>query len=111
MRLRASAPAVLPLLALVVGFGGAAVVLRDRAITVTFQRAGRVFRIEDGRRRPMPATLLLRDAESVRLRVVNRDARFHAIGVLSVAPGDSVEVRPDACATTWSGPDLVVLVR
>lgn len=111
MRLRAFAPAVLPLLALVVGFLGAAVALRDRAVTVTFQSAGRAFRVGEDRWRPMPATLRLRDAESVRLRVVNRDGHPHAIGVLSVAPGDSVDVRPDVCATAWSGPDLVVLVR
>jgi len=43
--------------------------------------------------------------------VVNRDARPHALGVLSVGPGDSVEVRPDVCAPAPRGPQLVLLVQ
>jgi len=31
--------------------------------------------------------------------------------VVSIEPEDSVEVRPDVCATTWRGSDLLVLVR
>lgn len=111
MTLQRLGPAVVPVALVVVGVACAALLLRDRAVAVTFDGAGRAFRVGDGRWRPLPATLRLRDAESVRLRVVNRDARSHVIGVLSVGPGDSVEVRPDVCATAWTGPDLVVLVR
>jgi hypothetical protein len=110
VRLRELAP-VVPFLALVFGFALGAVVLRGRTVTVTFQGDGHAFRAEEGRWRPIPATLTLRDAKSVRLRVVNRDMHHHALGVLSVDPGDSVEVRPDVCATAWRGPDLVVPVR
>jgi hypothetical protein len=109
--LRGLAPAVLPFLALVLGFALGAVVLRTRTVTVTFRGDGRAFRAEEGRWRPIPATLTLRDARWVRLRVVNRDTHHHALGVLSLDPGDSVEVRPDICATAWRGADLVVLVR
>ena len=111
MRLRKVAPVVLPFLPLIFGFALGAVFLRGRTVTVTFQGDGRAFRVGESPWRPIPATLTLHDAEWVRLRVVNRDAHAHALGVLSVDPGDSVEVRPDACATAWRGPDLVVLVR
>ncbi|HXY18862.1 MAG TPA: hypothetical protein VEH83_02590 [Gemmatimonadales bacterium] len=43
--------------------------------------------------------------------MLNRDARPHALGVLSVAPGDSVEVRPDICAPAPRGPVVVMLVQ
>ncbi|HUK63698.1 MAG TPA: hypothetical protein VLV15_10195 [Dongiaceae bacterium] len=105
------APVVLPFVPLVFGLALGAVFLRGRTVTVTFQGDGRAFQVGEGQRRPIPATLTLRDAEWVRLRVVNRDTHDHALGVLSVEPGDSVEVRAEVCATTWRGRDLVVLVR
>ena len=110
MRLR-KLVAVAPFLPLVLGFALGFVFLRSRTVTVTFQGDGRAFRVGEGGWRPIPATLTLHDAKWVRLRVVNRDAHHHALGVLSVDPGDSEEVRPDVCATSWGGPDLVVLVR
>jgi len=103
--------AVAPFLPLVIGFVLGAVVLRSRTVTVTFDRDGRAFRADDGRWRPIPAMVTLHGADWVRLRVVNRAMTPHAVGVLSVEPGDSVEVRPDVCATTWRGPNLLVLVR
>jgi len=103
--------AVAPFLPLVLGFVLGAVFLRNRTVTVTFQGDGRAFRVGEGRWRPIPATLTLHDPEWVRLRVVNHDPHYHALGVLSVDPGDSVEVRADVCATAWRGRDLVVLVR
>lgn len=110
MRLR-KLTAVAPFLPLVFGFVLGDIVLRTRTVSVTFNRDGRAFRADDGRWRPIPAMLTLHDASWVRLRVVNRDTSHHAVGVLSVEPGDSVEVRPDVCATTWRGADLLVLVR
>ena len=103
--------AVAPFLPLVIGFALGAVVLRSRTVTVIIPRDGRAFRADGGRWRPLPALLTLHDASWVRLRVVNRDTSHHAVGVLSIEPGDSVEVRPDVCATAWRGPDLLVLVR
>lgn len=111
MKLREVAPVVLPFLPLVFGLALGALFLRGRTVTVTFQGDGRAFRTGESRWRPIPATLTLHDAQWVRLRVVNRDVRYHALGVLSVDPGDSVEVRADVCATAWRGRDLVVLVR
>jgi len=111
VKLRKVAPVVLPFVPLVFGLALGAVFLRGRTVTVTFQGDGRAFQVGEGQRRPIPATLTLRDAEWVRLRVVNRDTHDHALGVLSVEPGDSVEVRAEVCATTWRGRDLVVLVR
>ena len=102
---------VAPFLPLVLGFVLGAVLLRGRTVTVTFHGHGRSFRVGEGRWRPIPATLTLHDPDAVRLRVVNRDAHYHALGVLSLDPGDSVEVRPDVCATSWRGQDLVLLVR
>jgi len=102
---------VAPFLPLVLGFVLGVVFLRSRTVTVTFQGDGRAFRTGESRWRPIPATLTLHDAEWVRLRVVNRDMHYHALGVLSVDPGDSVEVRAEVCATAWRGTDLVVLVR
>lgn len=103
--------AVAPLLPLICGFVLGAAVLRSRTVTVIFQRDGRAFRTDDGRWRPIPAMLTVHGANGVRLHVVNRDVGHHAVGVLSIEPGDSVEVRPDVCATTWRGSDLLVLVR
>lgn len=103
--------AVAPFLPLVLGFVLGAVVLRSRTVTVVFRRDGRAFRADDGPWRPTPAMLTLQGASWVRLRVVNHGTGYHAVGVLSIEPGDSVEVRPDVCATTWRGPDLLVLVR
>lgn len=111
MTLRGLAPLALPLAALAGGFALGAVVLRERVVMVTFQEGGHAFRADDGPWRPTPATLTLQGANWVRLRVVNRDMHHHALGILSVDPGDSVEVRPDVCATAWRGPGLVVLVR
>ena len=111
MKLREVATVVLPFLPLVVGFALGAVFLRGRTVTVSFQGDGRAFRVGESRPRPIPATLTLHDAEWVRLRVVNRDVHDHALGVLSVDPGDSIEVKADVCATAWRGRDLVVLVR
>ena len=111
MRPRGVASLALPLVVLAAGFALGAVVLRERVVAVTFQEGGRAFRADDGPWRPTPATLTLQGASWVRLRVVNRDVHYHALGILSVEPGDSVEVRPDVCATAWRGPDLVVLVR
>ena len=42
---------------------------------------------------------------------MNRDTGQHTVGVLSVEPWDSVEVRPGACATTWRDLNSLVLVR
>jgi len=111
VKLREVAPVVLPFVPLVLGFALGAVFLRGRTVTVTFQSDGRAFRVGESQRRPIPATLTLHDAEWVRFRVVNRDTHYHALGVLSVDPGDSVEVRAEVCATAWRGRDLVVLVR
>ena len=111
MKLPGWAPSALPFLPLLVGFALGALFLRGRTITVVFQLDGREYRAGDERWRPIPATFTLHDAEQVRLRVVNRDTRPHAIGVLSVDPGDSLEVRADVCASVWRGTDLVVLVR
>jgi len=111
VRPRGVASLALPLFVLAAGFALGAVVLRERVVMVTFQEGGRAFRADGGPWRPTPATLTLQGASWVRLRVVNRDVHYHALGILSVAPGDSVEVRPDICATAWRGPDLVVFVR
>jgi len=109
--LRRVGPAVLPFLPLVVGLALGAALPHTRTVTVDFRRGGRAFRVGVSRWRPMPATLTLHDAQRVRLRVVNRDTTYHAVGVLSVDPADSVEARPDVCAAAWRGRDLVVLVR
>ena len=100
-----------PFLVLALGFALGAVIFRGRTVSVTFQAGGRTYRTADRGTHRLPATLTLFDAERVRLRVVNRDARPHALGVLSVAPGDSVEVRPDVCAPLPRPPQLVLLVQ
>jgi hypothetical protein len=109
--LRGLEPLALPLAALALGLGLATAALRERVVTITFQRDGRAFRTGDGVRHPLPATMTLDDIGAVRLRVVNRDERSHAVGVLSVQAGDSVEVHPDACAPAPRERALVLLIR
>jgi hypothetical protein len=100
-----------PFLLLALGFALGAVIFRGRTVTVTFEAGGRFYRAGRGAAHRLPATLTLGDPDRVRLRVVNRDARPHALGVVSVAAGDSVETRPDICAPAPRGPVVVVLVQ
>ena len=111
MRARALATTAAPFLILALGFALGAVIFHGRTVSVTFEAGGRTYRTGDRGAHRLPATLTLSDVERVRLRIVNRDARPHALGVLSVAPGDSVEVRPDVCAPPPQGPGLVLLVQ
>ena len=111
MRTRELATTAAPFLILAFGFTLGALIFRGRTVGVTFEAGGRTYRTGDRGAHLLPATLTLSDAERVRLRVVNRDARPHALGVLSVGPGDSVEVRPDVCAPAPRGPQLVLLVQ
>ena len=111
MRTRELATTAAPFLILALGFALGAVIFRGRTVSVTFQAGGRTYLTDGSGARRLPATMTLSDAERVRLRVVNRDARPHALGVLSVAPGDSVEVRPDVCAPLPRRPQLVLLVQ
>ena len=111
MKSRDLATTVAPFLVLAVGFGLGALMFRGRTVNVTFDAGGHVYRTDGGGTHRLPATFTLGDPERTRLRVVNRDARAHAVGVLSVGPGDSVEVRPDVCAPAPRGPRLVMLVQ
>ncbi|HVM43180.1 MAG TPA: hypothetical protein VMT77_06720 [Gemmatimonadales bacterium] len=111
MSARRLATTAAPFLVLILGFALGAVIFRGRTVSVTFQAGGRSYLGGDGRAHRLPATLTVPDAERVRLRVVNRDVRFHALGVLSVPPGDSVVVRPDVCAPPPREPVLVMLVQ
>jgi len=111
VKARALATTVAPFLILAFGFALGAVIFRGRTVSVTFEAGGRSYLTGDGLVHRLPATMALSDAEQVRLRVVNRDARPHALGVLSVAPGDSVEVRPDVCVPPPREPVLVMLVQ
>jgi len=96
---------------MVVGFALGVAILRQRVVSVTFPEGGRAFQAGDGVPHPLPATMTLDDIGHLRMRVVNRDTRFHAVGVLSVAPGDSVEARPDVCVPTLPARSVAVLVR
>ena len=100
-----------PAAALAIGLALGLLLLRDRVVAVSFEAGGRTYRAGAAPPRRLPATLTLDDPAHVWLRVVNRDARAHAVGVLSVEAGDSVEVRTDVCAPSPSGSTLVVLVR
>jgi hypothetical protein len=109
--LRGAAPFAGPATALAVGLALGLLAFRDRVLAVTIERGGEAYRTGAAAPQRLPATLTLADAGHLRLRVVNRDTRSHAVGVLSVPAGDSVEVRPDVCAPAPSGGALVVLVR
>ena len=111
MKFRTWAPSVLPFLPLLLGLVLGILILRGRTVALVFQRDGRAFRAGDERWRPLPATFTLHDVGQLRLRVVNRDTRAHAVGALSVDAGDSVEVQADVCTSAWRGGDLVVLVQ
>ena len=100
-----------PLVPLVLGFALGAAILRERVVDVTFQEGGRAFRGGDGAPHRLPATLTLDGDGRLWLRVVNLDKRSHAVGVLSVEPGDSVEVRPDMCAPAPRQGAVVLLVQ
>ena len=111
MTLRGAASFAGPAAALAIGLALGLLVFRDRVLAVTIDPGGGTYRAGGAAPHRLPATLTLDDAGHLWLRVVNRDTRSHAVGVLSVQAGDSVEVRPDVCAPSPSGAALVVLVQ
>ena len=114
MNVRAVALIALPVCAVAAGIAldlAAYENVQTVIMTVTFPSDGHHFRADFGRWRPIPATMSLHKPQRLMLRVINRDTRTHAFGVLSIDPGDSVEARPDACVNGRIRSDLVVLVR